>query len=102
MSISEKKLLTNNEVIKLVGGVVIVASAWIRMEYKFNETTNEVLKKIDSHILADGFEKAAMGREISELREQVKELQTGAQEFIKHEFLKPAEPEIQARRKRVN
>jgi len=102
MSISEKKLLTNNEVIKLVGAVFLVASAWVRMEYKFNETTDELLKKIDSHILSDGYEKAAMNKEISELREQVKALETGAQEFIKNEFIKPSEPEIQAKRKRLN
>jgi len=101
-TISEKKLLTNNEVIKLVGGVIVVASSWIRMEYKFNETTAELLKKVDNHILSAGYEKDAMAKEISELREQVKTLELSAQEFIKNEFIKPSEPEIQGKRKRLN
>lgn len=99
-SISEKKLLTNNEVIKLIGVVIVVASAWIRMEYKFNETTQELLKKMDAHILADGYEKAAIIKEVAELREQVNSLQRDAEEYIKSEFVRPSEPKLEARRRR--
>lgn len=98
MSITEKKLLTNNEVIKLISFVIVIASAWYRLEFKFDEAQKEIIKKIDEHIIRDGYEKDNMRSEIYELRKRISQIEDEAKEYLKTEFVKPEEPRIKTNR----
>lgn len=98
-SISEKKLLTNSEVIRLIGGIILIVSAWGRMEYKFNETTFQLLKKMDEHITIDREEKKAINKDISQLQEKLSTLQIDAKEYFKNEFIRPSEPKFENERR---
>lgn len=92
---SEKKLLSNGEVIKLITAVVVASSIWFRMEQKFDQNSERILKKIDEHMLSDKFEKQIMSNEIAILRAEIKEvksdLNTAKQ---KSEFVRPSQIEV--------
>lgn len=96
--ISEKKLLNVNEVVKLIGFVIIVGSAWLRMEYKFNESITASINILEKHIIADKFEKEAIKKETTQLRKDFEDYKTVLNEFIKQEFLRPEDIQVKRRR----
>ena len=98
MSIAEKKWLTNYEVVKALGIVLIAASAWFRLEYKIDRATDNVLKKIDEHVAVDKEQKDRFNEQISELRQAITQIQSDAKEYLKNEYLRPEEPTIKRRR----
>lgn len=98
-TISEKKLLTVNEVIKLVGFVIIVGSAWLRIEYKFNESINASLNLIKEHVLVDKFEKAEIRKETAQLIKDFEDYKTITTELIKREFLRPEDVQVEKRKR---
>jgi hypothetical protein len=96
--ISEKKLLTTNEVVKLIGFVVIVGSAWLRMEYKFNESISASINILEKHIIADKYEKEEIKKETAQLRKEFEDYKLIVERLIEKEFLRPED--VQVRRKK--
>jgi len=93
-SVTEKKLLTNGEVIRLITVTVFAASLWFRLEYKSDEASEKILKKIDEHMLSDKFEKQIMSTEITVIKEQIKDIQIELKQMPKREFVRPSNVEI--------
>ncbi len=95
---SEKNTLTeliNSPYTKLIGTAVVIGLAWGRMETRYSQTEDRIIKKIDEHILSDGFEKQAMNKEISELKHTIQTMQDEAKEYFKTEFVRPDEIRIE-------
>jgi len=89
-SVTEKKLLTNGEVIRLITVTVFAASLWFRLEYKSDEASEKILKKIDEHMLSDKFEKQIMSTEIAVIKEQIKDIQIELKQIPNREFVRPS------------
>jgi len=84
-----------NVLSKGIAGAFLIGVAWNRLEYKLDQTSEKILKKIDEHILSDGFEKQIMNSRIDELNEKVKALQYKADRYQPDEFVRPSEPRIE-------
>lgn len=75
--------------VKAVGAAFIVGGAWYRLEYKMDEASEKLLKRIDEHILADKFEKQILQSQITELSKTIANMQDEAKEYFKTEFVRP-------------
>ena len=88
-----------NVLTKGVAGAFLIGVAWNRLEYKLDQNSEKILKKIDEHILADGYEKQAMNKEISELNEKIRELEYKYNSYSPDEFVRPSEPRIETEKR---
>lgn len=79
---------------KLAIAAFLVGGAVYRYEQKMDEIGNRLIKKIDEHILADGFEKKELNAKIIMLEKQVANMQDEAKDYFKHEFIKPEAPRL--------
>ena len=87
--------ILTSPVFKAIGAAFVLGFGVHQFEAKFDEFGNRVIKKIDEHIMADGFEKQAMNKEISELKITIKNMQEDAKEYFKTEFVRPDEVRIE-------
>lgn len=105
MSSKEKKELDflDNPYVKIGYKVVIAAfilgGSIIRYEQKMDEIGNKLLKKIDEHIIADGYEKKELNSRITYLENQIANLQDEAKDYFKTEFIKPEPPSLVRKRR---
>lgn len=93
----EKTLINDKNILfvgKLFGYAVLLGMAWARMEYKFDESTKAVIKKLDEHIISDGYEKQMLRSEISQLKKNYDDILN----YAKSEFVRP--DDIRMRRER--
>jgi hypothetical protein len=84
--------LVNSPIIKIVGTVFLFGLAAARLEYKQDQNFERIIKKIDEHIITDGYEKQIQNIRVSQLEKSV-EFQASRIDDIE-EFIKPEEPKI--------
>lgn len=82
---------------KLIGSAMLIGIAWGRVEQKYDQTENRILKKIDEHIIKDGFEKQIQEIRVSQLEKNIN-FQASRIDDIE-EYIKPESPEIKTYRK---
>lgn len=90
--------ILTSPVFKALGGAFLLGFAVHQFESKFDEFGDRVIKKIDEHILSDGFQKEALNKRIDELSEEVKDLKDlkyKANRYESDEFVRPDEPRIE-------
>lgn len=97
--VSERKTLTNGEVLKLVSFIVFAAAAWYRMEYRFDKTTDEMLARLDKHIIQYQYERESLLVQLTELKQGYKDVQLELNELKNREFLRPSGPTIETKRR---
>ncbi|MFA7287656.1 MAG: hypothetical protein WC055_02135 [Melioribacteraceae bacterium] len=104
MLIEKENNILENTYVKTIGKAVIwaffVGAAWQRLEYKIDETTEKVIKKIDEHIISDKFEKQMLSNELSQLRSMVEDVQDQVKQINPNAFVRPDEVRIQTKRRR--
>lgn len=100
MSTKPESLNINSPYIKLILGAFVIGGAWARLEYKSNELGEQILKKIDEHIIADGYEKRALQLTINQLSQRLdkaEELVLGA---VQKEFIRPSETRLENKKRK--
>lgn len=85
---------------KAVAAAFIIGGSWVKLETNIDKMSDRIVKKLDEHILSDGFEKKAMMDEISELKNWKKDIQDDIKEYLKSEFTRPDEAKIHEERVR--
>lgn len=101
MSTKAELLNLNSPYIKLLATMFLIGGAWARLEYKMDESSAAILKKIDEHIISDKFEKQIMQTEINSLKADLTKAKEYVELYTQKEFLRPSETEIQAKRKKT-
>lgn len=85
-----------------VGKLILYAFAfgvgWNRLEYKMDQHADKLLKKIDEHIITDGFEKQIHVLRMNQLEGQISVLSSRTDEL--EYFIKPDAPEIKKKKYR--
>ncbi len=99
MSTKPETLNINSPYIKLIVGAFIIGGAWYRLEYKMDELSSAILKKVDEHIIADGFEKKAIEAKIYQLSERIDKAEDFVLNNTQKEFLRPSETRMERKRK---
>lgn len=97
MSTKPENLNLNSPYIKIIFGAFVIGGAWTRLEYKSNELTRQILKKIDEHIISDGFEKKMLDNRLVELSERISTLEYNANNS---EFVRPNDLRLQNKKRR--
>ncbi len=82
---------------KLMGSAILIGIAWGRVEQRYDQTENRILKKIDEHIIKDGFEKEIQEIRVSQLAKELNFQSSRIDDL--EEFIKPESPEIKSYRK---
>lgn len=80
----------NNPIVKIIGTVFLFGVAAARFEYKQDENFERIIKKIDEHIITDGFEKQIQNNRMAQLEKKIDDLEY---------YLKPEGPEIKTKRR---
>jgi len=101
MSTKAELLNLNSPHIKLLATMFLIGGAWARLEYKMDESSAAILKKIDEHIISDKFEKQIMQTEINSLKADLTKAKEYVEPHTQKEFLRPSETEIQTKRKKT-
>ncbi len=78
----------------------LIGGAWARLEYKMNESSERILKRIDEHIIADRFEKQIIEAKITRLVERLDNAQEYVENNSSREFIRPSETRMESGRKR--
>ena len=99
-NVADKRWFTNKQVTRIIIGTVVAAGIWYRMEYKYDQTEAKILKKIDEHILSDGYEKKELRTEISQLKSEITKMQYQAEDFVRNEYIRPDEVRPKEERRR--
>lgn len=94
---NESKFFTVERVVTAVVYAFIIGGAWVRLEYKMNEASDKLLKKIDEHLITDGFEKQIEAIRITQLEKKVEFNASRIADL--EEFIRPEEPKIKTYRK---
>ncbi len=103
--------LLSSKTAKIVYGAVLLGAAWGRFESKMSESAKTIseemakkidsyVKKLDEHIISDGYEKKAIQAEVTELRSTVNKMQEQAEDFVRNEYIRPDEVRPQPERRR--
>lgn len=100
MSTKPETLNLNSPYLKIIFYSFMIGGAWARLEYKSNELSRQILKKIDEHIIADGFEKQILGNKLTSLEKRISSLEysTGYQNTT--EFIRPNDLRIEEKKRR--
>lgn len=98
MSTPKEVELINSPYAKLLGkvaiGAFIVAGTIYKIDQKADDISNRIVKKIDEHIIADGYEKKELSARIAILEKQIAVMQDEAKDYFKNEFIKPEAPRL--------
>lgn len=100
MSTKPEALNVNSPYIKLIVYAFVIGGAWARLEYKMNESSGQILKKIDEHIIADGFEKRALQLTINQLSERLDKAEEVVLGNIQKEFIRPSETRLESKKRK--
>lgn len=90
--------LLNSPFAKFIGGAFLVGMAWARLEYKIDAFSTQLLKKIDEHIISDGFEKQLIQVQLTAISSRVTNLEDDFSDY--KEAIKPDEPTIKPKKYR--
>lgn len=85
--------------VKVAIGAFALAGIMYKIDQKMDEMGNRLVKKIDEHILADGYEKKELNTRITFLENQIANIQYEAKDYFKNEFIKPDAPSIERKRR---
>ena len=102
MASKEKSMadLINNSFIKLIGTAFLIGMAWARMETRYDQTEDRIIKKIDEHIIKDGYDKQILESKIADLKAMVTDLEYKIDVAGIDEFVKPDEPTVERKKNR--
>ncbi len=100
MSTKPETLNLNSPYMKLLASMFLIGGAWARLEYKMNESSERILKRIDEHIIADKFEKQILEAKIAQLSEKLEKATEYGQDYSPKEFVRPSETRIESSKKR--
>jgi len=100
MSTKPETLNINSPYIKLMMYMFFIGGAWARLEYKMNESSERILKRIDEHIISDRFEKQIIEAKISQLVERIEKATEYSDNFTPREFIRPSETRMESGKKR--
>lgn len=81
-------------------GAFVIGGAWARLEYKSNELGEQILKKIDEHIIADGFEKKALEVKLTQLSERLDKAEELVMGAVQKEFIRPSETKLESKKRK--
>lgn len=100
MSTKPETLNINSPYLKLIVPVFLIGGAWARLEYKMNETSERILKKIDEHIIADRFEKQIIDTRITEVNKRIDNAAEYVDANTPKEFLRPSETRMETKKRK--
>jgi len=93
----EKKLFSNEQVIRLLIGMFLIGAAWARLEYKIDKKFDETRSMFREYVIANDAEKKAMMVQMATLKDQL-DINTMTIKAIA-DFIKPDEVERKYYRK---
>lgn len=86
---------------KALGTAFIIGVAWNRLEYKMDEVGNKLVKKIDEHIISDGFEKKIIQTKMEEMSASIEDLNAEISSLKNNSaFIRPDDIRVQNERRR--
>lgn len=88
----EKKLFSNDQVIRLVISVFLIGGAWARLEYKMDEMNTATKTVLEKYVILNDKDKEILLMKFTQVKAQV-DLNTTAIEAIA-DFIKPEEPKL--------
>ncbi len=88
----------NSPVVKIIGTVFLIGVASARFEHKQDENFEKIIKKIDEHIITDGYEKQIQNMRTAQLEKRL-DFEASRIDEIEY-YIKPDGPEIKTKNRR--
>lgn len=89
----EKKLFSNDQVIRLLVGTFLIGGAWMRLEFKMDQMNDSTKAMFREYIIANDKDKIAVEVRLQNFKDQL-DVNTMTIKAIA-DFIKPDEPKIE-------